>query len=72
MNKLVTVLALCGLSTLSLPVLAEDGPHSITGNLAFVSDYAFRGISQTDEDPAIQGGFDYAHASGFYLGVWGS
>ncbi|MCK2096194.1 TorF family putative porin [Thauera aromatica] len=49
---------------------AEDGPFS--ANIALVSDYAFRGISQTDERPALQGGFDYAHASGFYAGVWGS
>jgi uncharacterized protein (TIGR02001 family) len=37
-----------------------------------VSDYTFRGISQTDEHPAVQGGFDYAHSSGLYFGVWGS
>lgn len=72
MKKLVSALALCGLATMSASVMAEDSPHSVTGNLSFVSDYQFRGVSQTDEDPAIQGGFDYAHASGFYLGVWGS
>ena len=32
----------------------------------------FRGISQTDEKPAIQGGFDYAHSSGLHAGVWAS
>ncbi len=51
-------------------VLAEDSP--ISANVTLASDYAYRGISQTDEKPAIQGGFDYAHASGFYVGVWGS
>ena len=45
---------------------------SIAGNVALVSDYVFRGISQTDEKPAIQGGFDYAHDSGAYAGVWAS
>ena len=35
-----------------------------------LSDYAYRGWSQTDERPALQGGFDYAHDSGLYAGVW--
>jgi hypothetical protein len=39
---------------------AETSPHTLTGNVGFASDYRFRGISQTFEDPAIQGGFDYA------------
>lgn len=43
-----------------------------SGNVAVVTDYLFRGISQTDNDPAIQGGLDYNHASGFYAGIWGS
>jgi uncharacterized protein (TIGR02001 family) len=47
-------------------------PHTFTGNLTVASDYRFRGISQTYEDPAIQGGFDYAHSSGFYVGNWNS
>ena len=49
---------------------AEEGPFS--ANVGLVSDYAYRGISQTDERPALQGGVDYAHASGLYVGVWGS
>ena len=46
--------------------------HTVTGNVSLVSDYLYRGISQTGGKPAIQGGFDYAHASGFYAGAWGS
>lgn len=46
--------------------------HTFTGNATLVSDYRFRGISQTFKLPAMQGGFDYAHASGFYLGNWNS
>src|SRR5690242_7047650 len=46
--------------------------HTFTGNATLVSDYRFRGISQTFKLPAIQGGFDYAHASGFYIGNWNS
>ncbi|AUM01289.1 MAG TPA: TorF family putative porin [Pseudothauera hydrothermalis] len=49
---------------------AEDSPFS--ANVSIVSDYAYRGWSQTNERPALQGGFDFAHDSGFYVGVWGS
>jgi uncharacterized protein (TIGR02001 family) len=50
----------------------EASPHTLTGNISLTSDYIFRGISQTGGDPALQGGIDYGHASGFYLGTWGS
>jgi len=57
-----------------LPVLAsaQESPHSFTGNVTLASDYLFRGQSQTDNNPAIQGGFDYGHESGLYLGTWAS
>jgi len=42
----------------------------ISANVALTTDYVWRGISQNQEDPALQGGFDYAHDSGFYLGAW--
>ena len=51
---------------------APASPHTFTGNLGLVSDYRFRGISQTFKQPAIQGGFDYSHTSGFYVGNWNS
>ena len=44
----------------------------ISANAAIVSDYRFRGISQSNENPAVQAGFDYAFENGFYLGTWGS
>ncbi len=44
-------------------------PHTFTGNVGLFSDYRFRGISQTYKQPAIQGGFDYSHSSGIYLGT---
>lgn len=53
-------------------VYAEDGPHTFSANVAMTSDYRFRGMSQNDETVAIQGGFDYAHESGFYAGTWAS
>jgi uncharacterized protein (TIGR02001 family) len=46
--------------------------HTVTGNVGLYSEYIFRGIAQTAGKPAIQGGFDYAHSSGFYLGTWAS
>jgi len=45
---------------------------TFTGNLGLFSDYRFRGISQTNKKPAIQGGFDLGHSSGFYVGNWNS
>ncbi|MFN0300138.1 MAG: TorF family putative porin [Burkholderiales bacterium] len=44
----------------------------VTGNATIASDYRFRGISQTYRGPAIQGGLDYTHSSGLYLGNWNS
>jgi uncharacterized protein (TIGR02001 family) len=52
------------------PADSTPSPHTLTGNVTLVSDYRFRGISQTYEGPAVQGGFDYSHSSGFYLGNW--
>ncbi len=73
MKKLAHAIILGGLMSGAATVMAaETSPHTVTGNLNFASDYRFRGISQTFEDPAIQGGFDYAHSSGFYLGTWAS
>jgi uncharacterized protein (TIGR02001 family) len=44
----------------------------ISANVALTSDYRFRGISQSNEDIAIQGGFDYAWDNGIYIGTWAS
>jgi uncharacterized protein (TIGR02001 family) len=74
MKKLVHALVLTGL--VSVPAFAvaaeEESPHSLSANVTLTSNYIFRGISQTGGDPAIQGGLDYSHASGFYLGTWAS
>jgi len=51
---------------------APASPHTITGNVGYFSQYIFRGLTQTDGKAALQGGFDYSHSSGFYLGTWGS
>ncbi|MBM3374195.1 MAG: hypothetical protein FJY44_10040, partial [Betaproteobacteria bacterium] len=50
--------------------VAADSPHTLTGNVGVYSQYIFRGLTQTNKDPALQGGFDYSHSSGFYAGTW--
>jgi uncharacterized protein (TIGR02001 family) len=49
---------------------AEKSPHTVTANVGFASQYIFRGLTQTNGNPAIQGGADYSHTSGFYAGTW--
>lgn len=44
--------------------------HAYSANIGVVSQYVFRGLTQTNEQPALQGGFDYSHASGAYAGTW--
>jgi uncharacterized protein (TIGR02001 family) len=51
---------------------AAPEPSPVTANVTVVNDYRFRGITQTNYQPAIQGGFDYAHESGLYVGNWNS
>lgn len=51
----------------------EDTPAiTISGSASLVSDYRFRGVSQSDEGIAVQGGFTISHESGLYVGTWGS
>ena len=54
------------------PAAAPASEHTLTGNLGIYSSYRFRGIDQTFGKPALQGGVDYSHASGFYVGNWNS
>jgi len=49
---------------------APASPHTLTGNVGIFSQYIFRGLTQTDRQPALQGGFDYSHSSGLYAGTW--
>ena len=68
------------LSTLFLGFYAMGGnahadnnsAFEISANTAIVSEYVFRGITQSDESFAIQGGFDVTHESGLYTGAWAS
>jgi uncharacterized protein (TIGR02001 family) len=70
-------LATCGVASAE----EETKPEIETGlfagknfaaSVALATDYVYRGVSQTDENWAIQGSFDYGHPSGFYVGVWAS
>jgi uncharacterized protein (TIGR02001 family) len=68
----VLKLALCAMTaTVALGGAAMAQESTISYNVGIVSDYVFRGLSQTMEDPAIQGGVDLA-AGNAYLGIWGS
>lgn len=66
---LLALFALPGVAQTAAPAEAD---YSLSGNLGVFSDYRFRGISQTNKKPAIQGGIDFAHKSGLYLGNWNS
>lgn len=71
MQKNLIALALAAVCT--VPAFAEEAPtHSFSANVGVVSDYLFRGISQTQHHPALQAGVDYSHGSGLYVGAWGS
>ncbi len=50
----------------------QAAPLEVSANVALTSNYIFRGLVQTDEGPAIQGGFDVSHDSGLSAGIWGS
>lgn len=64
-NLLVAALV----ASFAAPAMAES-PFS--ANVSMTTNYIYRGISQTANKPALQGGFDYAHESGLYAGIWGS
>lgn len=81
MRKTLIAAAVAGL--FALPAVAQTGdpskdaaapasPHTLAGNLGIYSSYRFRGIDQTFGKPALQGGIDYSHSSGIYLGNWNS
>lgn len=60
------------LAALAVPGVAMAEGSPLTANVGLVSDYLVRGISQTSGTAALQGGVDFTHSSGIYLGLWGS
>jgi len=67
---LVPTLIASAIAAMAPVVQAQES--SLSYNVGVVSDYRYRGISQTRLQPALQGGIDYADKSGFYVGAWGS
>jgi uncharacterized protein (TIGR02001 family) len=72
MKKLLLISCVLPLFTVQAEAADFQIPGAFTGTIGMVSDYRFRGITQNDENPALQAAVDYAHDSGFYAGVWGS
>jgi uncharacterized protein (TIGR02001 family) len=66
---LSTSVLACGAALAQAPA---NAPYEISYNVGAVSDYRYRGISQSAKRAALQGGVDLALANGFYLGAWGS
>ncbi|TCP88128.1 uncharacterized protein (TIGR02001 family) [Sphingomonas sp. PP-CE-1A-559] len=66
------------LAAVATPAFAQDAatapPKEVTvsGSVGLTNDYRFRGVSQSDENLAVQGGITIAHKSGIYIGTWGS
>ena len=56
---------------LTLVLISSSLHAGYSANVAFTTDYIWRGMTQSD-GPAIQGGFDFESDSGFYAGIWGS
>lgn len=75
MRKSILGLSAVLLATVATPALAQEDDGSgitISGGAALVSDYRFRGVSQTNKEFAIQGTLSVSHESGLYATVWGS
>ena len=67
---LVSALALSGAAFAQTK--APEPDYTLSYNVGAVTEYRYRGISQSGKKPALQGGVDFAHKSGLYLGAWGS
>lgn len=79
LSGMVGILAWAVIGGLPISGLADtagedtpQSPHSFTANVGAVSNYIFRGLTQTWDKPAMQGGVDYAHTDGWYAGLWAS
>ncbi len=80
MKKFLSAFLLASTCLMPLGAAAEDAAHgpvydffaSPSGTVAATSDYVFRGITQSDESPALQGAINFGQATGPYIGLWGS
>jgi uncharacterized protein (TIGR02001 family) len=75
-SKITLLAATFGAMSVAMPAFAEDEVKSsaitVSGGVTVVSDYRFRGVSLSNEEPTLQGTATVTHESGFYVGVWGS
>ena len=72
-TKSILVLATALVGTAAMAQTAAAAPEStLSFNVGVVTDYRFRSVAQTSFKPALQGGVDFAHASGAYIGAWAS
>jgi uncharacterized protein (TIGR02001 family) len=69
---LIVALSLAGSAFAQTAAPAPAPESTLSYNIGATTDYRYRGISQTGKKPAINGGIDYAHNSGFYIGTWAS
>ena len=77
MRKLLLASAVAAAFSLPLSAFSESAvaadaapPYTLTGNFGIFSQYIFRGLTQTNRNPAAQGGFDFTHSNGLYAGTW--
>ncbi|MCB5426196.1 hypothetical protein H0274_13090 [Altererythrobacter sp. CC-YST694] len=74
-RSLLAASVLAGAALAATPAMAQDEETpivTVTGNVALVTDYRFRGVGLSGGDPAIQGGITLNTAPGFYVGTWAS
>ena len=76
--KLASISVAISAIAISAPAFAQDeateaaGPINVSGGVALMSDYRFRGVSLSDKDFAVQPYLTVSHESGLYVGAWGS
>ncbi len=70
MNKAKTLMVCSVLAASAGFAQVAQAESPLTANIGIASNYIFRGVSQNDDQAAVQGGVDYTHDSGFYAGTW--
>jgi uncharacterized protein (TIGR02001 family) len=71
-SSTIVLSALLTATVVSSQAVAAEPENTLSYNIGATTDYRFRGISQSSFKPAVQGGADFSHKSGAYVGVWGS
>ncbi|MBK9572650.1 MAG: hypothetical protein IPO43_07880 [Rhodoferax sp.] len=71
-KSLIAAAALLAGAATMAQTKAPEPDYTLAYNIGATTDYRYRGISQTRLKPTVQGGVDFSHKSGLYLGAWGS